>query len=66
MIGGQSRTGRSAAPSPGCFAVASKEVDEGQKSGIYDEIVVNDELERAIAETLGIVERERAKRAPSG
>jgi len=45
------------------FAVASKEVDEGQQSGIYDEIVVNDDLNRAIAETLGIVERERAKRA---
>ena len=45
------------------FAVASKEVEEGQRSGIYDEIVVNDELDRAIAETLGIVERERAKRA---
>lgn len=47
------------------FAVASKEVDEGQSSGIYDEIVINDDLTTAIAKTLAIVERERASRASS-
>ncbi len=44
------------------FAVASKEIDEAESSGIYDEVVINDDLVSAIANTLEIVERERAKR----
>jgi len=44
------------------FAVASKEIDDARSSGIYDEIVVNDDLTRTIEKTLAIVERERAKR----
>lgn len=44
------------------FAVASREIDDAQSSGIYDEFVVNDDLTTAIARTLEIVERERAKR----
>ncbi|MCB9838585.1 MAG: guanylate kinase [Phycisphaeraceae bacterium] len=48
------------------FAVASREIDDAQSSGIYDEFVVNDDLTTAIARTLEIVERERARRAASG
>ena len=44
------------------FAVASKEIDEADSSDIYDEVVINDDLASAIARTLAIVERERAKR----
>lgn len=45
------------------FAVASREIDEAESSAIYDEVVINDDLASAIANTLAIVERERAKRA---
>jgi len=49
------------------FAVASREIDEARSSDIYDEVVINDDLGSAIAKTLAIVERERAKRrAASG
>ena len=48
------------------YAVASAEIDEAQSSEIYDEVVINDDLTSAIARTLEIVERERAKRGASG
>lgn len=48
------------------FAVASKEIDEAKSSDIYDEVVINDDLTSAIAKTMEIVKRERARRGATG
>jgi guanylate kinase len=45
------------------FAAARQEIAEARRCGVYDAFVVNDVLERAIEEALGLV---RARRGASG
>jgi guanylate kinase len=44
------------------YAAAREEIRQARESGIYDHFIVNDSLERAIAEALEIVTRERDRR----
>lgn len=48
------------------FAEAKREIAEAKTSGVYDAFVVNDELERAIEEAVGIVRGKLARGNISG
>ncbi|GAB4518401.1 MAG: guanylate kinase [Phycisphaerales bacterium] len=42
------------------FAVARREIEQAKSCGAYDEFVVNDDLERAIQEAMGLVTERRS------
>lgn len=48
------------------FAEAQREIGEAQRCGAYDAFIVNDDLERAIAEAVSTVKAARAARAVRG
>ncbi len=48
------------------FGEAQREIAEAQNCGVYDAFVVNDELGRAVAETVGMVREHRARVAERG
>jgi guanylate kinase len=44
------------------FSEAKREIEQARASGAYDAFVVNDDLGRAVAEAVGVVNAERARR----
>lgn len=44
------------------FAEAKREIVEAKTSGVYDAFIVNDDLQRAIAQAVDVVSRERSRR----
>lgn len=42
------------------FEIAQREIEHARSCGVYDAFVVNDDLERAIAEAVALVEQRRA------
>lgn len=48
------------------FAEAKREMSDARSSGVYDAFVVNDDLDRAIEETIGLVRRTSEKGAGGG
>lgn len=48
------------------FAEAKREIAAAREPGLYDAFVVNDDLERAVAETLELVKAQSTRRMPSG
>ncbi len=44
------------------FAEAKREIAEARSSGVYDAFIVNDDLQRAIAQAVHVVSRERSRR----
>lgn len=44
------------------FAEAKREIAEARACGAYDAFIVNDDLDRAIAEAVSLVDRERSRR----
>lgn len=48
------------------FAEAKREIAAAKEPGLYDAFVVNDDLERAVAETLELAKARSARCMPSG
>ena len=45
------------------FQIAKQEIAEAKRCGAYDVFIVNDDLERAVAEAVSVVQSEMAARA---
>ena len=58
--------GADAAATERRFAEAKREIAAAKEPGLYDAFVVNDDLERAVAETLELAKARSARCMPSG
>lgn len=43
------------------FSQAKREIEQAKQEGLYDALIVNDDLDRAVGEVLGLIEKRRAR-----